>query len=121
MLRITLVSSGKIILPELGEKLGLYAQRKLAEQQVDIRLNCKVVAVTGHDVTLSDGTTLTTNTLVWTAGISPHALLDTLPSQKAKGRVLVTHWRGQYSRRELFRLHRLVAVADDLLAETAAL
>ena len=92
MLRITLVSSGKIILPELGEKLGIYAQRKLSEQQVDIRLNCKVVAVTGHDVTLSDGTTLTTNTLVWTAGISPHALLNTLPCQKAKGRVLVNEY-----------------------------
>jgi len=92
MLRITLVSSGKVILPELGEKLGIYAQRKLAEQQVEIRLNCKVVAVTGHGVTLSDGTTLTTNTLVWTAGISPHVLLDTLPCQKRKGRVLVTEY-----------------------------
>ena len=33
MLRIILVNSEKIILPELGEKLGTYAQRKLTEQQ----------------------------------------------------------------------------------------
>lgn len=92
MLRIILVSSGKIILPELGEQLGTYAQRKLAEQKVEIRSNCKVTAVKGQDVTLSDGTTVTTNTLVWTAGISPHTLLATLPCPKEKGRVLVNEY-----------------------------
>jgi NADH dehydrogenase len=92
MLRLILVNAGQVILPELGEQLGIYAQRKLTEQKVEIHSNCKVTAVTDHDVTLSDGTTVTTNTLVWTAGISPHALLDTLPCQKAKGRVLVNEY-----------------------------
>src|SRR5512139_2297841 len=91
-LRIILVSSGQVILPELGKKLGSYAQRKLIEQKVEIRLNCKVTAVTDHDVTLSDGTTVPTNTLVWTAGISPHALLATLPCPTAKGRVVVNEY-----------------------------
>ena len=92
MLRVILVSSGPVILPELGEKLGAYAQRKLAEQKVEIRSNCRVTAVKDHDVTLNDGTTVTTNTLVWTAGISPHALLDTLPCKKTNGRVLVNEY-----------------------------
>lgn len=92
MLRIILVSAGPVILPELGEKLGTYAQRKLTEQKVEIHANCKVTAVTDHDITLSDGTTVTTNTLVWTAGISPHALLGTLPCPKTKGRVLVNEY-----------------------------
>jgi len=92
MLRVILISSGPVILPELGEKLGTYAQRKLAEQKVEIRSNCKVIAVKDQDVTLSDGATMTTNTLVWTAGISPHVLLDTLPCPKAKGRVLVNEY-----------------------------
>jgi NADH dehydrogenase len=92
MLRVLLVSSGRVILPELGEKLGTYAQRKLAEQKVEIRSNCKVTAVTDHKVTLSDGTTVPTNTLVWTAGIRPHALLDTLPCEKTEGRVLVNEY-----------------------------
>ncbi|MBX3334090.1 MAG: NAD(P)/FAD-dependent oxidoreductase [Nitrospira sp.] len=89
MLRIILVSSGPVILPELGEKLGTYAQRKLREQHVEIYDNCKVTAVTDHEVTLSNGTTVPTNALVWAAGISPHALLATLPCPKGKGRVLV--------------------------------
>jgi NADH dehydrogenase len=92
MLRIILVSAGKVILPELGEELGTYAQRKLGEQKVEIHANCKVTAVTDRDVTLSDGTTVTTNTLVWTAGISPHSLLDTLPCPKMRGRVLVNEY-----------------------------
>ena len=92
MLRIILVSAGKVILPELGEELGTYAQRKLREQKVEIHANCKVTAVTDRDVTLSDGTTVTTNTLVWTAGISPHSLLDTLPCPKTRGRVLVNEY-----------------------------
>ena len=92
MLRLILVNSGKVILSELGEKLGTYAQRKLTEQKVEIHSNCKVTAVTDHNVTLSDGTTVTTNTLVWTAGISPHALLDTLPCPKRKGRLLVNEY-----------------------------
>ena len=92
MLRIILVSSGEVILPELGTKLGTYAQRKLIEQKVELHANCKVTAVTDHDVMLSDGTTVPTNTLVWTAGISPHALLNTLPCPKAKGRVLVNEY-----------------------------
>ena len=92
MFRIILVSAGKFSLPELGEKLGTYAQRKLIEQKVEIHASCKVTAVTDHDVTLSDGTTVPTNTLVWTAGTSPHALLDSLPCPKTKGRVLVNEY-----------------------------
>ena len=92
MLRIILVHSGTLILPDLGEKLGAYAQRKLMEQQVEIHSNCKVTAVTDRDVTLSNGTTVTTNTLVWTAGICPNSLMDTLPCTKSRGRVLVNEY-----------------------------
>lgn len=103
MLRVILVHPGKTILPELGPKLGAYAQRKLVERHVEIHSNCKVTAVTDRDVTLSDGTTVTTNTLVWTAGTRPNALLDTLPCQKERGRVLVNgylevpEWPGVWS------------------------
>ena len=92
MLRVILVHPGKIILPELGEKLGAYAQRKLVERHVEIHSSCKVTKVTDREVTLSDGTTVITNTLVWTAGTCPNSLLDTLPCTKARGRVLVNEY-----------------------------
>src|SRR5215471_3677378 len=45
MLRIVLVHPGAVILPELGEKLGAYAQKKLGERGVEIRVNTIVEAV----------------------------------------------------------------------------
>lgn len=92
MLRVVLVHPGNIILPELGPKLGAYAQRKLVERHVEIHSNCKVTAVTDRDVTLSDGTNITTNTLVWTAGTRPNSLLERVPCPKERGRVLVNEY-----------------------------
>ena len=90
MLRIVLVHSGPVILPELDEKLGTYAQRKLAGRKVEIRLNARVEGFSGRAVRLSDGSTIHTNTLVWTAGTSPNPLLETIPCAKERGRLLVT-------------------------------
>src|SRR5438093_887213 len=44
-LRLVLVHPGSVILPELGEKLGAYAQQKLAERKVEIRVDTKVTGV----------------------------------------------------------------------------
>jgi NADH dehydrogenase FAD-containing subunit len=40
--RVVLVHDGPVILPELGERLGAYAQRKLTERKIDIRVNTKI-------------------------------------------------------------------------------
>ena len=92
MLRIILVHSGPIILPELDKKLGAYAQRKLAARKVEIRLNTKIESFSGKAVQLSDGSTIRTNTLVWTAGTAPNPLLETIPSAKEHGRLVVTEF-----------------------------
>jgi NADH dehydrogenase len=89
MLRLVLVHPGPFILPELGEKLGRYAQEKLAERKVEIRCHTKVAGVTDLAVELSDGDKIITSTLIWTAGTSPNPLLETLPCQKERGRLLV--------------------------------
>ena len=90
MLRVVLVHPGPVILPELNEKLGAYAQRRLAGRKVEIRLNTRVEGFSGGAVQLSDGTAIHTNTLVWTAGTSPNPLLETIPCAKERGRLLVT-------------------------------
>jgi len=92
MLRVVLVHPGPVILPELGEKLGRYAQEKLGERKVEIRVNTKVEAVTERGVQLSDGTTIWSNTLVWTAGTSANPLLKGLPCSKDRGRVIVNDY-----------------------------
>ena len=89
LLRIVLVHPGEIILPELGPKLGAYAQKKLAQRGVDIRTNTRVTGVTEHGVTLSDGSTIPSCTVIWTAGTTPNPLLAALPCAKERGRVVV--------------------------------
>jgi NADH dehydrogenase len=90
--RVVLVHPGPVILPELGEKLGAYAQTKLAARQVEIRVNTRVTGVSERGVELSDGSAIPTKTLVWTAGTSPNPLLEKLPCPKERGRLLVNEF-----------------------------
>ncbi|HEV8672838.1 MAG TPA: NAD(P)/FAD-dependent oxidoreductase [Methylomirabilota bacterium] len=88
-LRVVLVHDGPVILPELGEPLGRYAQRKLAERGVEIRIGSRITGMSEAGVTLEDGTLVPAVTMVWTAGTAPNPLLATLPCAKERGRVIV--------------------------------
>jgi NADH dehydrogenase len=89
MLRVVLVHPGKVILPELGEKLGRYTEKKLAERGVEIRVNTRVKGVTDNGVQLSTGEEIESKALIWTAGTSPNPVLDSLPCAKERGRLIV--------------------------------
>jgi len=89
MLRVVLVHPGDYILPELGEKLGRYASRKLAERGVELRLNTKIKMITPREVELTDGMSIESLTLVWTAGTSPNPLLKGLALPKERNRLRV--------------------------------
>ena len=102
MLRVVLVHPGDVILPELGKKLGLYTQKKLAKRGVEIQVNVRVSAVSER-VELSTGEMIGTKALIWTAGTSPNPVLDTLPCLKERGRLRVNEmlqvpdWRGVWA------------------------
>jgi NADH dehydrogenase len=89
MLRIVLAHPGPVILPELGERLGLYAQKKLARRGVEIQVRTRVEGVSERGVQLSTGETIETRTLIWTAGTSPNPVLEKLPCAKERGRLRV--------------------------------
>jgi NADH dehydrogenase len=88
-IRMVLVHSGSLILPELGDQLGAYAQRKLARRGVEIITNAKVAAVDDSGVTLADGRHIPSRLVVWTAGTSPHPLIHDLPCGLDRGRIVV--------------------------------
>jgi len=87
--RVVLVHGGKFLLPELGEALGLYAQEKLHERRVEIKLETQVNAYADGAVHCSDGEIIPAELLVWAAGVSPSPILKRLPLELAKGRVVV--------------------------------
>lgn len=91
-LRIVLIEATDVILPELGPQLGAYARKKLARRGVQFLMNTAVKSVSNDQVNLSDGTSLKTNTLVWTAGVSPNPLLDMLNCSKERGRLVTTEF-----------------------------
>jgi NADH:ubiquinone reductase (H+-translocating) len=101
--RMVLVHAGPAILPELGEKLGMYAQEKLAARGVEIITNSRVSEVTSHGVTLVDGRFIPSRIVVWAAGTSPHPLISDLPCALDHGRILVDEtlavpsWPGVWS------------------------
>lgn len=102
-IRMVLIHSGSLILPELGEHLGAYAQAKLRARGLEILTNTRVTGVTEDAVELNDGRRIATRLVVWTAGTSPHALLATLPCPLDHGRVVVdetlrvTGWDGVWA------------------------
>ena len=90
--RTVLISSEEFILPELGKKLGAYAQRKLAARGVEIMTGVRVTAVREGMVELSDGQKLAATTLIWAAGNAPNPLVAALPIPKSAGRILVDEY-----------------------------
>jgi NADH:quinone reductase (non-electrogenic) len=91
-LRIVLIEATDVILPELGPELGAYARKKLARRGVQFLMNTAVKSVSNDEVNLSDGTCLKTNLLVWTAGVSPNPLLETLDCSKERGRLVTNEF-----------------------------
>ena len=87
--RVVLIHPGEFVLPELGEKLGRYAQQKLAERGVEICPRTKVTGYIDSLVTISSGEPVPAATLIWTAGVTPTPVIAQLPCKSEKGRVVV--------------------------------
>ena len=90
LVRVVLVHPGQFVLPELGEELGDYTERKLCERGVEVFGG---VRVEGYDngslVRLSDRNSIPAATLIWTAGVKPSPVISSLGCQKVRGRLLV--------------------------------
>jgi NADH:ubiquinone reductase (H+-translocating) len=92
LIRVVVVHPGNFILPELGEELGRYAERKLRERKVEVIKGARVANYDGAVVTLSDGTSIPAATLIWTAGVKPSPVIAQLPCEKERGRLLVSEY-----------------------------
>jgi NADH dehydrogenase len=86
-IQLTLIHSGDRILKELGEKVAVFAQKKLRARGMTLLLNTRVQEVSATHVQLSTGDIIETNTVVCTTGNSPHKVLTHLDFINDRGRL----------------------------------
>lgn len=112
LLSWTLIDVAPHLLPELGERLGQVAMRKLVRRGVVIRLGTSVERLTESSAHLTDGSTLPCRTTIWTAGVQPSAVVSTLDAPTQKGRLVVGADLRLAGRPEVFALGDAAAVPD---------
>tara|TARA_B100001121_G_scaffold303040_1_gene316445 strand:- start:24072 stop:26534 length:2463 start_codon:yes stop_codon:yes gene_type:complete len=85
--RLVLIHSRERILLELGEKIALFAQKKLLQRGMELRLNSRVQEVSPEEVILSNDEVIPSRTVVCTTGNAPHKVLTTLDFINDRGRL----------------------------------
>jgi len=91
-IRVVLLHAGPLILPELSENLGRFAQTRLQRRGVEIRLNTRLAGATAESALLEGGERIPTKTLVSTVPAAPNPLVAALPCKKEKGRIVVNKY-----------------------------
>jgi NADH:ubiquinone reductase (H+-translocating) len=109
-----LVDAAPKILPEIPSRLGEYAAELLAKRGVDIRVGTTLDSAESGAVTLSDGSRIETETLVWTAGVRASPALEglRLPLDE-QGRVPVDAFLRVEGRREIWALGDAARVPNE--------
>jgi NADH:quinone reductase (non-electrogenic) len=74
-MRWVMIEAADRIMPEVSVALAAYTVDRLAERNIDVRLNTRLESAVGGHIVLSDGTEFDVDTLVWTAGVKPHPLI----------------------------------------------
>jgi NADH dehydrogenase len=87
-IRIVLVSAEDKILSEIDEELGRIALEKLKANGVEFIMNMHANGATQNSLKLDNGTTISSHTIIWTAGVAPEPLIKSLPCKHDKaGRI----------------------------------
>lgn len=77
-MRWILVEARDRVMPEIPPSLAEFATRELRGRGIEIRPNTTLEEITGRTARLSDGETIATRTVVWTAGVRPSPALAAL-------------------------------------------
>ncbi len=111
-LRVILCHHGDVLLPEFDPKLGHYTGEKLAQAGIDVRLKTGVKTFDGKTVVLDHGADIPAHTLLWSAGVAPDRLVESLPMKKEKGRIVVADTMRSAERPEVWVIGDAAAAPD---------
>ena len=88
--RITILEAGSSILSTFDGVLSNYTAKLFRRQGIDVRTNSPVVQVAAELITLKNGDVVPFGLLVWSTGIGPTSLVQSLSMPKSKTHKLVT-------------------------------
>lgn len=90
-MRWVVVEAMDRIMPEVSAPMGKYTRHRLEERDIEVKLNTTVSSMEKGHVVLSDSTEFDADTIVWTAGVKPHPMLEHSDlTRDGKGRVECT-------------------------------
>jgi NADH:quinone reductase (non-electrogenic) len=87
-IRVVLLHTGGLILPELPKNLAEFAQKLLMERGVEVRLNTRLAGATAEAALLAGGARIETRTLVSTVPSGPNPVVALLACPKDRGRIV---------------------------------
>ncbi len=89
LLRIYLIHANDVLLPQYDNRLGRYTADRLRHSGIEVQLQTKILSYDGQSVKLDSGQSIEASTLIWTTGVIPPPVVQSLPMKKEHGRVVV--------------------------------
>jgi NADH dehydrogenase len=111
-MRWILVEATERVMHEISPDLAEFASRELRGRGIDIRTRTTVEEVTASSARLSDGEVVPTRTLVWTAGVRPHPVVERLGLPLEKGRIKTDRTLRVEGRPDVWAIGDAAAVPD---------
>ena len=96
----------------------MYTQARLAERGVEVLLNTRVTGFDGSSTVLSNGERIDARTLVWTAGISANPMLECLPCERSRGRIVVNGFLQSPTLPNVWAVGDCASITDPATGET---
>jgi NADH dehydrogenase len=87
--RVILLHSRQRILPEMGPEIADYALKQLRKRGVEVRLGVRLAGATPDEALLEGGAGISTRSLIVAVGNAPPPVLNGLPVQRERGRLVV--------------------------------
>lgn len=114
MMDIYLVQSGPVLLEPMSKQSQEHSLTYLHNLGVNVRLNTRVKDFDGRIVTMSDGSTLRTNNLIWAAGVKANPLAGLPPEVLGRGgRVLVNRYNQVQGFTDIFAIGDVALMTEE--------
>ncbi|HEX8205462.1 MAG TPA: NAD(P)/FAD-dependent oxidoreductase [Solirubrobacteraceae bacterium] len=111
-MRWVLVEAADRIMGEIAPDLAEFCMRELRGRGIEIRTRTTLEEVTATTARLSDGETIPTRSVCWTAGVRPHPVVERLGLPLERGRIKVDSYMQVAGRDNVWAIGDCAAVPD---------